>query len=127
VGQFEYLSFEGRFDEAFAEINRARQLDPLSLIIAVDDGAILYFSRQYDRAIERFRTALEMEPTFGRAHLVIQAYVQAGKFKDALADLEVWRRRSGDAPWIWSAEAFVYGRAGKLRKSAIRSAKTAAE
>ena len=108
----EYLSFQGRFDEAFAESNRARQLDPLSLIIAVDDGAILYFSRQYDRAIERFRAALEMEPGFGRAHMVIQAYVQTGRFKDALADIEAWRRTSGDAPWIWSSEAFVYGRSG---------------
>jgi TolB-like protein/DNA-binding winged helix-turn-helix (wHTH) protein/Tfp pilus assembly protein PilF len=113
----EYLAFQGRFDEAFAEIDRARQLDPQSLIIAVDDGAILYFSRQNDRAIERLRSALEMEPGFGRAHLVVQAYVQAGKFKEALADIEAWRATSGDAPWIWSSEAFVYGRSGDKVKS----------
>jgi TolB-like protein/DNA-binding winged helix-turn-helix (wHTH) protein/Tfp pilus assembly protein PilF len=113
----EYLSFQGRFDEAFAESNRARQLDPLSLIIAVDDGAILYFSRQYDRAIERLRAALEMEPGFGRAHLVIGAYVQTRRFKDAMADIEAWRRTSGDAPWIWSSEAFVYGRAGDTARA----------
>ena len=113
----EYLSFEGRFDEAFAEISRARKLDPLSLIIAVDEGSILYFSRQYDLAIERLRAALEMEPSFGRAHLVVEAYVQAGRYKDALADIEDWRRNSGDAPWIWSSEAFVYGRSGDYRRA----------
>src|SRR5262249_52930667 len=46
----EYLSFQGRFDEALAEITVARRLDPLSLIIAADEGATLYFARQYDRA-----------------------------------------------------------------------------
>ena len=113
----ECLSFQGRFDEAFAESNRARQLDPLSLIIAVDDGAILYFSRQYDRAIERFRAALDMEPGFGRAHIVIGAYVQKGQFKDALADIEAWRQTAGDAPWVWAAEAYVYGRSGDSAKA----------
>src|SRR2546422_6535611 len=52
----EYLTWLGRFDEALRESERARQLDPLSLIIATDNGAILYYSRQYDRAIKQFHT-----------------------------------------------------------------------
>src|SRR5260370_9030518 len=63
----EYLSFQGRFDESFRESEPARQLGPLSLIIAADNGAILYFYRQYDRAIEQFRAVLEMEPNFPRS------------------------------------------------------------
>jgi tetratricopeptide (TPR) repeat protein len=72
----EHLMWRGRFDEAFQESERARQLDPLSLIIAADNGAILYFSRQYDRAIEKFRSVLEMDPKFPRAHLIRVAYLQ---------------------------------------------------
>src|SRR6202040_3475636 len=34
----EYLTWLGRFDEAFRESERARQLDPLSLIIVTDYG-----------------------------------------------------------------------------------------
>ena len=34
----EYLAWPGRFDEALAKSERARQLDPLSLIIATDHG-----------------------------------------------------------------------------------------
>jgi TolB-like protein/DNA-binding winged helix-turn-helix (wHTH) protein/Tfp pilus assembly protein PilF len=108
----EYLAYQGRFDEAFAESERARQLDPLSLIIATDNGAILYFSRQYDRAIKQFRSVLDMEPNFPRAHLLVFAYVQKGLFADALADIEKWRRND-DAPGIWSIQAYVYGRSGK--------------
>jgi TolB-like protein/DNA-binding winged helix-turn-helix (wHTH) protein/lipoprotein NlpI len=112
----ENLAFQGRFDEALAEIQRARQLDPLSLIIAADDGAILYYSRQYDRAIEKFRATLDMEPNFARAHVIIYAYAQKGAFADALAEIERWRR-TDDTPWTWAIEAYVYGRAGEQQKA----------
>jgi tetratricopeptide (TPR) repeat protein len=108
----EYLAYQGRFDEAFAESERARQLDPLSLIIATDHGAILYFSRQYDRAIEQFRAVLDMEPNFPRAHLLVFAYVQKGLFADAVADTAKWHRID-DGPGSWAIEAYVYGRSGQ--------------
>jgi TolB-like protein len=113
----EYLAYQGRFHEAFAESERARELDPLSLIIAADNGAIFYFSRQYDRAIERFRAVLDMDPGFTRAHLVIVAYAQKGQFAAALADIEAWRHTAGDRPWIAGWEAYVYGRAGERAKA----------
>jgi Tfp pilus assembly protein PilF len=37
----ECLGFPGRFDEAFVESESARKLDPLSLIIAADNAALL--------------------------------------------------------------------------------------
>ena len=109
----EYLAWQGRFDEAFAESERARQLDPLSLIITTDHGAILYYSRQYDLAIEQFRTILDMDPSFPRAQaLLVLAYVQQRRFADALADIEKWRR-TDNSPAIWAVEAYVYGRSGQ--------------
>jgi tetratricopeptide (TPR) repeat protein len=108
----EYLAYQGRFPEAFAESERARKLDPLSLIIASDNAAIFYFSRQYDRAIARFRAVLDMDPGYTRAHLVIAAYAQKGQFAEALADIDVWRRVAGDRPWTAAWEAYVHGRAG---------------
>jgi TolB-like protein/Tfp pilus assembly protein PilF len=114
----EFLSFQGRFDEALAESERARRLDPLSLIIATDHGAILYFSRQYDRAIEQFRAVLEMEPGFGRANMIIYAYVQKGEFAEALAYIEKTRRLyKNDQPRSWRLEAYVYGHSGQLAQA----------
>jgi len=72
----EYLTWNGRFDEALRESERARQLDPLSLIIAADNAMIFYYSRQYDRAEKGFNAVLEMEPTFPRAHMVRSVYVE---------------------------------------------------
>ncbi len=61
----EYLSWQGRFDEALAGSDCARQLDPMSLIIANDCGSIficLYYARQYVRAIEQCEAVLKNGP-----------------------------------------------------------------
>jgi len=112
----ECLSLQGRFDEAFAEIERARQLDPLSLIIATDHGAIQYFSRQYSPAIEEFRAVLDMERNFPRAHMLDSAYAQKGMYADALADVKKWRRVE-DGPWAQGYLVYVYGRSGQRTRA----------
>jgi TolB-like protein/DNA-binding winged helix-turn-helix (wHTH) protein/Flp pilus assembly protein TadD len=112
----ECLALQGRFDEAFPEIEIARQLDPLSLIIATDYGAILYFSRQHDRAIEQFRAVLDMEPNFPRAHMLVWALVQKGLFAEALTHVEAWRRIE-NMPWSWVMTAYIYGRSGNHEKA----------
>jgi TolB-like protein/DNA-binding winged helix-turn-helix (wHTH) protein/Tfp pilus assembly protein PilF len=105
----EHLMWRGQFDAALGESERARQLDPLSLIIATDNGVILYNSRQYDRAIEKWRAVLEMDPDFGRAHLITAAYLEKGMFAEALADIESKRHPVG-APFCWALLAWVDGR-----------------
>jgi TolB-like protein/DNA-binding winged helix-turn-helix (wHTH) protein len=111
----ECLSFQGRFPEALEESERARQLDPLSLIIATDHAAILYFARQYDRAIEQFRAVIAMEPNFGRAHMVVYAYVEKGMFPEAFAETGWWRNADGSP--VWEMKAYVYGRFGKPQQA----------
>jgi serine/threonine-protein kinase len=108
----ENLALQGRFEEAFSEMDRARKLDPLSLIVATDNGVFLYFSRQYERAIDQFRAVLDMEPGFSRAHMVMSAYVEQGKFAEAIADAGEWQRRD-DNEWSRALLSYVYGRAGQ--------------
>jgi TolB-like protein/DNA-binding winged helix-turn-helix (wHTH) protein len=115
----EYLALTGRFDEALAEIERARQLDPLSLIIAADRGVILYFSRQYAPAVAQFNSVLEMEPNFLRAQLVIYAYVQQGDYPKAFAALDRARRAS-ESPWAGALEVYLLGRSGKLPEARLQ-------
>ncbi len=111
------------------ESERARQLDPLSLIIAVDDAVGLYLARQYDPAIEEFRFVLDTDPAFPRANMIVDAYIQKREFQKALAQIEVWHGTE-DSPWPWAKEAYVYGSIGnfaraqhaiqKLKKTATR-------
>jgi Flp pilus assembly protein TadD len=83
------------------------------LIIAADNGATLYYSRQYDRAIAQFRTVREMDPNFPRTGLIRSAYEQNGSFDNALKEIEKWRHAYGDKPWTWSELAYLYGRSGQ--------------
>jgi TolB-like protein/Tfp pilus assembly protein PilF len=105
----EHLAWRGRFEEALRESERARQLDPLSLIIATDNGAILYYSRQYDRAIAQFGAVREMDPQFWRAGLMVFAYAQKGMFTEALKEVE---GKNPKGPYDFATLAYIYGRSG---------------
>jgi TolB-like protein/DNA-binding winged helix-turn-helix (wHTH) protein/Tfp pilus assembly protein PilF len=108
----EHLLWRGRFDDALRESELARQLDPLSLIIAADNGAILYFSRQYDRAIDKLRSVNAIDPNLSRAYLLVATYTNAGKFDQALAEEAHWRPLVQE-PVHWATLAYIYGRAGR--------------
>jgi tetratricopeptide (TPR) repeat protein len=119
----EHLAFRGRFDESFHEMERARQLDPLSLIIQTDQAVFFYFARQYDRAIEQFRAVKAVEPGFSRAHMVALAYAQQGRTEQALADIKTWPHEYTFHPrppywvWIWCYQAYIYGHAGRQEEA----------
>ncbi len=113
----EQLGYLGRFDEAFRESELARRLDPLSLIIAADNGVLLYYSRQHDRAIEQFRSVLEMDPQFSRAKMVVWAYAEKGMYAEALSMLEQAQGTFGDHPWFWSSLTHIAGRSGKRERA----------
>ena len=84
----------------------------MSLIVAADYAVFLHYSRQYDRAIQQFRTVLEMEPTFLRAQIVTSAYCEKGMYKEAFAQLEQWRKVD-DSAWRWATVAYVDSRSGQ--------------
>jgi TolB-like protein/DNA-binding winged helix-turn-helix (wHTH) protein len=119
----EFLSQQGRFPEALAESERARELDPLSLIIAADRGVILLYARQYDASIAQFRAVKEMEPGFPRAGMVVAPYVEKQQYADALAELKEWADFRGESEWTWAWRAFVYGRSGQSAQARLALAK----
>jgi adenylate cyclase len=78
-----------RGDEALAEIRRALELDPLSVIINQDVGEILYWLRRYDEAIEQERRALELDPNSARPRsIIIWSYIHKGMFQEAITELQ---------------------------------------
>jgi serine/threonine-protein kinase len=83
----------GRFDEAISELKRARELDPLSLVIARNLGCIYYMARRYDAAIETLKQVIEMDDTFPGAHgSLADVYLYKGMYPEALE--EVARERA---------------------------------
>lgn len=112
----EYLSWQGRFDEALAESDKARQLDPMSLIIATDHGAILYYARQYDRAVAQLGSVLDMDPHFARATMIVGAYVEQRKFAEAMSAIDRFLPPDS-SPWTCGEKAFVYARWGRTAEA----------
>jgi TolB-like protein/Flp pilus assembly protein TadD len=113
-----YLEEMGRHDEAIAEIKRAQQLDPLSLIINAVVGLRFRSARRYDEAIEQLRKTLEMDPNFAMAHFLLGGvYKQKGQYESAIAEYQKGRSASGGSVHLLAALGRAYAAAGKRRKA----------
>ncbi|MBA3355568.1 MAG: winged helix-turn-helix domain-containing protein [Pyrinomonadaceae bacterium] len=85
----EYLAAMGRQPEAMAEIRRAGEIDPLSLIVSAAEGYIGYFGHDFDETIRQCEKTLEMDPNFVPAHWFLGwGYVQKGMFAQAVATFQ---------------------------------------
>src|SRR5215471_9190092 len=79
----------GRFDEAQVEILGAAEIDPFSAIIQANTCRLFVYSRQYDRAIEEGRKAVERDPDFAVAHhFLAYAYGAKKMTREAAAEFE---------------------------------------
>ena len=67
-GQSFYFKATGQHEKAIRACLHAQRADPLSLFANVSLGWAYYFARQYERAAEQDRKALEMDPQFAFAH-----------------------------------------------------------
>ncbi|HEY0347987.1 MAG TPA: protein kinase [Pyrinomonadaceae bacterium] len=81
------LISSGRTEAAFAEIKKAEEIDPLSVLFQTDHGEFYYFSRRPDEAIAQLKKAIEMDPSFVRAHFLMgRALIQKGRCDDGIAE-----------------------------------------
>ena len=110
----------GRLDEAIAEMKRAQELDPLSLIINADLGLDYIDARQYDKAIEQLRKTIEMDQSFYFAHWSLGiAYEMKGSFPQALAEYQTAGRLVDD-PSLLGLVGHAYALSGK-RDEALKT------
>jgi len=93
-----FLLTQGRFDEAFSEIRRALDLDPLSTRYISDLAQIYYFARRYNEAIGQYRQALELDPKDALVHEWLgDACQRVGDERGALAEWRTALTLRGDA------------------------------
>src|SRR6266566_2335726 len=101
----DYLANMGRSEEGLRETKRARELDPLSLIINTTLGWQLYLARLDDQAIEQLRTVLDIDAKFSPARRTLEeVYAHMGKQKEAVAEREKALSLSGGAELAASIE-----------------------
>jgi len=95
-----FLMAMGRFEESIAAALRAREIDPLSLIVNGVVGVTYAFSRQYDRSISELRKTLDMDPGFYLARVWLGlSYQLAGKVEQARETLREAVEVEADNPY----------------------------
>src|SRR6266496_766767 len=115
------LGRQGRLDEALQEYLKARELDPLSSVIARVQALPYYLKRDYVRALELLRQASELGPAFSTTW-EIGVYIQNPLFNETLAELEKAKReRKNDSILIYDA-GMIYAAQGK-RAEALQTIK----
>ncbi len=86
----------GRHDEAIAEIDIARRLDPLAPLIIALSADFRLEARRYDEVEPLIHKALELDPNFWVAHVsAAKLYLHQARYAEALAAAEKARRFSG--------------------------------
>ncbi len=111
----DYLMFaRGRPDEALVEIQRAQELDPLSLPTSTTVGFHLYVAGRYQEATEQLQKTLELAPDFPLAHHDLAlVYLQQSKFEEAIAEFRKAAQASPESPIHTAALGYAYGVAGR--------------
>lgn len=84
-----YLSLIGKSDEAIAELRKAHELDPLSLIIDVDLAKRLCFAGKQDESLREFGKILDADPNYTQAHFYLsQCYAMERSYAQAIAEVQ---------------------------------------
>jgi TolB-like protein/DNA-binding winged helix-turn-helix (wHTH) protein/Flp pilus assembly protein TadD len=113
-----HLSLLGRYEEAIEEMRKAKNLDPLSLIINADLAELLVIAHFYDESMIQSRKTIEMDPNFALAHnQLAQAYLQKHMNAEAIAELQKAVDLSGGSPTIIANLARAYAASGKTSEA----------
>lgn len=115
----------GRADEARREMRRARELEPLSLVMSTGMARILYFTGDLAGAEAEYRRAIEMDSTFVTARLGMGlTHVVKGAPDAALAEYRAGLRFLGaPQPVVLALIAHAHavaGRPGEARAALVQ-------
>jgi Flp pilus assembly protein TadD len=110
----------GRPDESVAAMKKAQELDPLSLIINLDVGQMLYYAGKNDQAMAQFRKTQAMDPNFRTVYQRLgMGYCRTGKYAEAVAELDRADTLAKGNPRTISLLGYAYGLWGK-RDEAVK-------
>jgi TolB-like protein/Tfp pilus assembly protein PilF len=113
------LSPSGRHKEAIAEMERALELDPLSMAVNTWFGAILYWAGKDDEAIAQLSKAIEMDRNVPIAHLWLgRVYLKKRMFKEAIDELQSAAKLSGGRSAYLASLGYAYAASGQRNKAA---------
>jgi len=108
-----------RTEAAVKELRLARELDPLSLAVAVNLVNALVIKGDYDAAIDLIERSSKLEPQLAWYHLELaQLYIQVGRIKEAEDETERAKhlRTSAWEETMLARDLVLLGRANEAKK-----------
>ena len=109
-----YLAVIGFFDRAHQLLNRARELDPLSLVVPSVQGWTHIFARQFEDALPYLEQVLRIDPSF---HLALwfqgEALVELQRYDEGIISLTRAYELGGRTSRLLGYLGYAYGRAGQ--------------
>jgi serine/threonine-protein kinase len=115
----DYLTCMARFDEAMAEVRRAQDLDPLSMIISTSMGTLLYYARRYQESVDHFLGVIDLDPKFPPMWRGLAgSYEMLGRYEEAIAAMEKARDLTRGSTYTLMGLAHTYARWGR-RETAL--------
>ena len=113
-----FLSTRHRHSESLREIMKARELDPLSIIINQNVGRAYHVAGRYHEAIEQFQRTLGIEPRFFTTHVMLaQSLNRLSRHEEALTVLRSAQAIAGPRPVILAELAYVSSKMGQVEEA----------
>src|SRR5262245_351874 len=117
VSYSRFLAAAGRLDEAIAEIGRAQELDPRSVLLRTNKALLSYFGGRYDQALAELLEIDQVNPGVSTVNWAIGlVYEQKEKFPEAIAAI---RKAASISPSLnyQASLAHVYALSGKSKEA----------
>lgn len=109
-----YLSRSCRWREALEQLKLAQLTDPQPGLLSSKVGRILYYARQYERALEVYRETLALAPNFGDAYIILSLLlVRLGRVDEAVEAAVRGRDLMANSPEGLANLGYVYGAVGR--------------
>jgi serine/threonine protein kinase/Tfp pilus assembly protein PilF len=116
----DYLTPQGKLDQALRQLRYALQLDPLSPIVKTAVGGCLYRMKKWNESEEILCSTLQANPGFGHAHWSLgRALLEQSRFDEALSQFEDAAKIMGNIPAALSELGYCYARMGRSERARI--------
>lgn len=113
-----HLALLRKNHEAIAEMRKAQNLDPLSLIINADLAELLLIAHFPDESIQQSRKTIEMDSNFALAHnQLAQGYLEKHMWADAISEFQKAIQLSGGSATCIANLARAYAASGANAKA----------
>jgi serine/threonine-protein kinase len=112
------LSSQGRSDEALSNVKIALELNPLDLKSMTDMASVLYWSRDFNGALNQINSVLEMVPEYEPAlNMLVYVYTALGNNEQAIQTALKAVEVSHESPIELATLGYAYGVSEKTHEA----------